>query len=203
MSFDTLDSVGQLPDESSNYGPLQSFSLSFCWVKFFLSLCYHFTFTLTVAITGAHQIEYFSLHSCLLLTFWIYVPLLHVWELVEDSGDLCQPQNLTYEETCGSLNFKTVAHLNYSLYFILNLTGALFPKLSLKFAISFQQRFHILLVTCSVIVAWGVTRLLRLHCCVACGTFSSFNCGKNVYYYCSLPDHDRTFHSRKYDWTLL
>lgn len=116
---------------------------------------------------------------------WLSEFLLHAWERVEDSGDLCQPQNLTCEETCGSLNFKTVAHLNYFLYFILNLTGALFPKLLLKYAVSFQQRFHILLVTCSVTVVWEVTTLLRLHCCVACGTFSSFNCGKNIYYYCS------------------
>jgi len=125
-----LWTIGQLPDESSNYGSLQSFS--FCCVKFYLSLCYHFTFTWTVAITGVYQIEYFSLYSCLLLAFWIYVPLLLVWELVEDSGDLRQPQNLTYEETCGSLNFKTVAHLNYSLYFIQNLTGPSFPKLYLN-----------------------------------------------------------------------
>jgi hypothetical protein len=45
----------------------------------------------------------------------------------------------------------------------------------------FQQRFHSLLVTCSVTVAWGITTLLRLQCCVACGSFSSVNCGKNIY----------------------
>jgi len=48
------------------------------------------------------------------------------------------------------------------------LTGALFAKLLFKFAISFQQRFHILLVGCSVTDAWEIITLLRLYIVLCC-----------------------------------
>ena len=135
------------PTVQMNHQTVYHFNLLFffLFVKFFLSLCHHFTFKWTVAIIGVHQVEYFSSHSCPFLTFWIYVPLLHVCEFVVDSGDFCQPRILLMKKHVGHLNFKTVAHLNCYLYFILNLTGALFPKLLFKFAMSFQQRFHTVL----------------------------------------------------------
>lgn len=139
------------PAVEMNYQTLNHISLflSFCCLKIFLSFCFHFTFTWTVTITGVHQIEYFSLHRCPLLTFWI----------------LCSSASCV--RTCSRQWWLLWAPKSY-LRRNMRVTS-IFRQLNILIQEFHFQNFYLNLhyfcsrgFTFFLVLAWGITTLLRL-----------------------------------------
>jgi hypothetical protein len=148
----------------------------------FLSLCCHFTFTWTVAITGVRQIEYFSLHSCSLLTFWIAVPLLHVWELLVGSSDSCQPENLNL---CRNMWVTSILRQLYiliiSYIFFWTWQELYFQNLYLNLPYLSNRGFTFFLLLAVWLMLEGLQHFWNFSVVFLVALSAVLNCGKNVY----------------------
>jgi hypothetical protein len=180
VSFDTLSSVAQLFRWIMKLWTISIFFFSFFCLNFFLSLCHHLTFEWTVAITGVHQIEYFSLHSCPLDFLNLCSSSSCVRTCSRQWWLLSAPESYMWRNMWVTSILKQLHILIIPYVLFWTWDELYFQNLYLNLQY-LSNRFHIVPVTCSVTDAWGITTLLRLQCCVACSTFSSFNCGKNMY----------------------
>lgn len=97
------------------------FTLSSCYVKIFLQVSYHFTFTQTVAVVSVYLFEYFCFCDFFRFLNFSFGYFTCQNFLVESSKSLNDPRLLFKEETTWICSVLKLPRSSFSLCYILRL----------------------------------------------------------------------------------